>query len=101
MLSNIKTLKEILGSSVQLNEMIVADTQSNKYVVKDSQTATINLYKKGKTGSTMIIEKTLVVYNFDNNQLFLIVFEDIPENYESGISQSQLKQIFDSFRFIC
>lgn len=89
-------------STVQLNEVIYEDVQSNKYLVRDSFTATIAVSKKGETtGSTMIAEKTLIVHAFDNNQMFLVVLEDIPENYESGDSPSQLRQVFDSFRFVC
>lgn len=100
MISNTKTLKQLLKSTVQINEIIVEDAQSNKYKVKNSQTATIMLHKKGETDSIMMIERTLIVHDFDHSQLFIIVFEDIPENFESGRAQVQLKGIFNSFRFL-
>ena len=100
--SNGQALKEILRSIVQLNEVTYEDVHFNKYVVRDSYTATIAVNKKSETmANTMIVEKTLVVYAFDNIQTLLVVLEDTPENYESGNSQSQLRQIFDSFRFVC
>lgn len=34
------------------------------------------------------------------DKVFVIAFEDIPENYESGQSQQQLREVFSSFRFI-
>lgn len=99
-ISNTKTLKQILRSTVQINEVIVEDIQSDKYQVEDSQTVTIMLHKKGDAESIMIVERTLVVHNFDHNQLFIVVIEDIPENFESGKSQHQIKDMFDSFRFL-
>lgn len=100
-ISSKKTLKEILRATVQLNEIIYQDIQINKYIIRNSYTATIVVSKKGRTtNSVMIVEKTLLVYAFDNNQMLLIVLEDIPENYESGNSPSHLRQIFDSFRFL-
>ncbi|MDR4492034.1 MAG: hypothetical protein R2685_14225 [Candidatus Nitrosocosmicus sp.] len=99
-ISNTKTLKQILRSTVQINEVIVDDIHSNKYQVEDSQTATMMLHKKGDAESIMIVERTLVEHNYNHNQLFIVVFEDIPENFESGKSQDQIKEIFDSFRFL-
>jgi len=108
-----RTLKEILKSTVQLNEAIFEDVQINKYVVRDSFTATITVSKKHHKSTTttkttttlddciMIAQKTLLEYAFDNNQLLLVVLEDTPENYELGNSQSQLRLLFDSFRFLC
>lgn len=98
-----RTLEEILKSTVQLNEAIYEDVQINKYIVRDSFTATIAVSKKDKTtaGGVMIAEKTLLEYVFNDNQMLLVVLEDTPENYEAGNSQSQLRLLFDSFRFLC
>lgn len=32
--------------------------------------------------------------------MFLVVLEDTPENYEYGNSPSELRIVFDSFRFL-
>lgn len=34
------------------------------------------------------------------DKVFVIAFEDLPENYESKKSKKQLKEIFESIRFI-
>lgn len=97
-----KTIKEILRATIQINEILYQDVQFNKYVVRDAYTATIMVSKKSKTTSCIVIvEKTLIVSSVDDNQMFLVVLEDTPGNYESGKNLSQLKQLFDSFKFWC
>ncbi len=101
-ISSNKTLGEILRATVQLNEIVYKEIQFNKYVVRDSYSATVVVRKKGKTtDSVMTVEKTLLVYTCDNNQMFLVVLEDTPENYEFGYSPSELRLVFNSFRFLC
>ncbi|VFJ14889.1 hypothetical protein [Candidatus Nitrosocosmicus franklandus] len=60
-------------------------------------------------GITEISEKELKIQEKDQlrnknkpfmQRCFMIVFVDLPENFESGESQKQLKDLFGSYRFI-
>ena len=44
--------------------------------------------------------KIIKVMIKNEDKCFMIEFVDLPDNFESGKIQSQLKIIFDSFRFI-
>ena len=93
-----KTVEEILKTSIQQNEVIVGSVQLNKHLIGNAESATIILRKSYKIG-IIIQERTIVVHN-NNDQIFIVAFEDLPENYESGYSQTQLKSILESFRFL-
>lgn len=97
-ISHTKTLKEILYNSLQQNEILAQDIQSNKYQIQNSESATIMLHKLDKIGNT-IQERTLLTTN-TGDRMFIIAFEDLPENYESGYNKSLLKRIFNSIRFL-
>jgi hypothetical protein len=94
-----KTLEEILKTSIQQNEVIVGSVQLNKHLIGNAESATIILHKSYKIG-IIIQERTIVVHNNNEDQIFIVAFEDLPENYEFGYSQTQLKSILESFRFL-
>lgn len=119
-----EALETLLLSSVQSNEIMVGDVESNKYQTpkSPSKSATILVHKIDDRIGNIIQERTLIMerksirdYHLDygdsyyecdkssstyRDKVFVIAFEDIPENYESGQSQQQLREIFSSFRFI-
>lgn len=97
-ISQIKTLEEILNNSIQQNEVLAQDIQSNKYQIQNSESATIMLHKLDKIGNT-IQERTLLVQK-SGGRIFFIAFEDLPENFESGYNQSLMKNIFNSIKFL-
>lgn len=109
-----QALQEILVSSVQQNEVLIGDVgdgngiQLNKYETPNlpSQSVTMMLHKPDSQIGNIVHERTLLINNCNNDdyddtdRIFILAFEDLPENYESGKSQLQLKRIFNSIRFI-
>lgn len=98
-----QVLETILLSSIQHNEVLVDDIESNKYQTpkSPSQSATLLVHKIDNKVGNIIHERTLIMENSNStDRIFVVAFEDLPENYESGQSQEQLKEIFDSFRFL-
>lgn len=81
--------------------MILEDVQLNKYQIHNANSATILLtIFDNRSGGNTIHERTLLMQDNDNMQCFMVGYEDLPENYETGQSQLVIKTIFDSFRFI-
>jgi hypothetical protein len=101
---------------------MAGDVESNKYQTprSPSKSAIIVVHKIDKQIGNIIEERTLIMEEKsirDNDKdddyehvinsstsykdkVFVIAFEDLPKNYESGKSQKQLREIFNSFRFI-
>lgn len=121
-ISQTGALETLLLSSVQSKEIVVGDIVSNKYQTprSPSKSDTILVHKIDKQIGNIIQERTLIMEERSirdddkdddyehvkdsstsyKDKVFVIAFEDIPENYESGKSQKQLREIFNSFRFI-
>ncbi|MGD9533080.1 MAG: hypothetical protein AB7V56_04835 [Candidatus Nitrosocosmicus sp.] len=120
-----EALETLLLSSVQSKEIMIGDVESNKYQTpkSPSKSATTLVHKIDKRIGNIIQERTLIMeekstyddnvnngydYNHEcekssstyRDKVFVIAFEDIPENFESCQSQKPLSEIFDSFRFI-
>lgn len=106
-----------LRSSIQIDEIILEDVIINKHPIiinKNNNDKTQNInsasillsIRDDKSGLNLFHERTIVMYEnnkgHDKNEdrCFMIEFVDLPDNFESGKIQSQLKIIFDSFRFI-
>lgn len=109
--SHEESLEALLLSSVQSKEVMVGDVESNKYPTPKSPSisATIIVHKIDSEIGNIVHERTLIMEKsipggdrnkVSKDKVFVIAFEDIPENYESGKSQKQLREIFESFRFI-
>ncbi len=116
--SQTEALETLLISSIQSKEVMVGEVESNKYRTpkSPSRSATITVHKIHDHMGNIIQERTLMTEeksfcdNIENDEhnksstykdkVFVIAFEDIPENYESGKSQKQLRELFESFEFI-
>lgn len=116
--SQTEALETLLLSSIQAKEVMVGEVESNKYRTpkSPSRSATITVHKINDHVGNIIQERTLMMEEksfcdddandeYDksstyNDKVFVIAFEDIPENYESGKSQKQLGKIFESFEFV-
>lgn len=98
LINNSNLIRETLNSSIQKNEIILEEPQINKYDIDKAYSATIKLSKPGNL-KNKIQERTLVVNN-SNTQCFIIAFEDHYQNYINGFSQSNLVELFNSFKFL-
>jgi hypothetical protein len=117
-ISQTEALETLLLCSIQSKEVIVGEVESNKYRTPkcSSRSATITVHKINDQIGNIVQERTLMMeeksfYEYDEydeydenstykDKVFVIAFEDIPENYESGKSEKQLGKIFESFEFI-
>lgn len=97
LINNPEQIKNALESTVQKSEVIVSSPQLNKYIIDKSNSATITLRKMANP-EIRFQERTLII-NHDQNQCFIVAFEDLFKNYENGFSQSTLNKIFESLKF--
>lgn len=94
--NNSKDLEQVLIASVLINETIIEGVKLNKYIIENADSATI-LLNRWNGNENMIHERTLVMRKNDD-KTFMIAYEDIPENFESGFAQKQINDILKSFR---
>lgn len=81
---------------VHSSDILLKDIHQNKYHLGGNPNVTVITVFLDKKGNT-VYEKTIVV---NKGKGYMLVFEDISDNYESGYTQNQINVIYNTFRFI-